>query len=48
MIFDEQIVAQAKEFVNAIKNKRRAHVPALRFEHWQQLMTTVYAELDMI
>lgn len=48
MTFDPQIVAQAKAFVNALKSGRRAHVPALRFEHWQQFMTTVNAEMGYI
>ena len=48
MIFDPQIVAQAKAFVNALKSGRRAYVPALRFEYWQQFMTTVNAELGYI
>lgn len=48
MIFDPQIVAQAKAFVNALKSGRRAHVPALRFEYWQQFMTTVNAEMGYI
>ncbi|EIP3952779.1 succinate dehydrogenase flavoprotein subunit [Salmonella enterica] len=48
MIFDPQIVAQAKAFVNALKAGKRAHVPAFRFEYWQQFMTTVNAELGII
>lgn len=39
MIFDPQIVAQANAFVNALKAGKRAHMPALRFEFWQQFMT---------
>jgi len=46
MIFDPQIVAQAKEFVNAIRTGKRARIPAMRFEFWQQFMTTVYAGLE--
>lgn len=45
MIFDEQIVSQAKAFVNDWRAGRRARMPALRFEHWQQFMTTVRREL---
>jgi hypothetical protein len=47
MIFDPQIVAQAKEFVNALRAGKRAHMPALRFGQWQQFMTTVYAGLGL-
>mgnify|MGYP001048633037 FL=1 len=46
MIFDPQIVAQANAFVNAIRAGKRAHMPAIRFEHWQQFMTTVYARME--
>ncbi|EKS1073423.1 succinate dehydrogenase flavoprotein subunit [Cronobacter sakazakii] len=46
MQFDPQIVAQAKAFVNAFREGKRAHVPPLRFEFWQQFMTTVRAELE--
>ena len=46
MIFDPQIVAQANAFVNALKAGKRAHMPALRFEFWQQLMTTVNARME--
>lgn len=48
MIFDPQIVAQAKAFVNALKAGKRAHVPALRFEYWQQFMITVNTEMGII
>ncbi|ECL7344993.1 succinate dehydrogenase flavoprotein subunit [Salmonella enterica subsp. enterica serovar Winslow] len=48
MIFDPLIVAQAKAFVNALKSGHRAHMPALRFEFWQQFMTTVNIELGNI
>ncbi|MFS7282057.1 succinate dehydrogenase flavoprotein subunit [Serratia proteamaculans] len=48
MNFDPQIVAQAKAFVNALRKGKRAHVPALRFEFWQQFMTTVHAELGVM
>ncbi|ECH4667730.1 succinate dehydrogenase flavoprotein subunit [Salmonella enterica] len=44
MKFDPQIVAQAKAFVNALRRGQRAHMPALRFEFWQQFMTTVNIE----
>jgi hypothetical protein len=47
MEFDPQIVAQAKEFVNALRAGKRAHIPALRFEHWQQFMTSVYSGLGL-
>lgn len=47
MIFDPQIVAQAKEFVNALRAGKRAHMPAIRFEHWQQFMTVVYEGLHL-
>ncbi|EOC1314885.1 succinate dehydrogenase flavoprotein subunit [Cronobacter turicensis] len=46
MQFDPQIVAQAKAFVNAFRAGKRAHVPPLRFEFWQQFMTTVRAEME--
>lgn len=47
MKFDPQTVKQAEEFVNALRAGKRAHMPALRFEHWQQFMTTVYAGLGL-
>jgi len=47
MIFDPRIVAQANDFVNALKQGKRAHVPALKLEHWQQFMTQVYAGLGL-
>lgn len=47
MQFDPQIVAQAKTFVNAYHTGKRAHMPSLRFEYWQQFMTTVRAELGI-
>ncbi|MBU9818465.1 succinate dehydrogenase flavoprotein subunit [Rahnella sp. BCC 1045] len=47
MNFDPKIVAQAKAFVNAYRSGNRAHVPSLRFEYWQQFMTTVRAELGI-
>lgn len=47
MIFDPQIVAQANDFVNALKQGKRARVPALRLAHWQQFMTQVYAGLGL-
>jgi len=43
MTFDPQIVAQANQFVNALRSGKPAHVPVLKLEHWQQFMTTVYA-----
>ncbi len=46
MIFDPQIVAYAKTFVNAYREGKHARVPAIRFEYWQQFMTTVRAELN--
>nr|WP_047709398.1 hypothetical protein [Plesiomonas sp. ZOR0011] len=46
MIFDPQIVAYAKAFVNAYREGKHARVPAIRFEYWQQFMTTVRAELS--
>jgi len=45
--FDLQTVAQAKAFVNALRAGKRAHMPALRFDQWQQFMTTVYAGLGL-
>ncbi|MGR7464162.1 succinate dehydrogenase flavoprotein subunit [Klebsiella aerogenes] len=48
MHFNPEIVAQAKAFVNALKSGQRAHMPALRFEFWQQFMTTVNAELGIV
>lgn len=48
MNFNPEIVAQAKAFVNALKSGKRAHMPALRFEFWQQFMTTVNAELGIV
>ena len=47
MKFDPQTVAQAKAFVNALRAGKRARVPALRFDQWQQFMTTVYAGLGL-
>ncbi|MDV7024463.1 MULTISPECIES: succinate dehydrogenase flavoprotein subunit [Atlantibacter] len=47
MNFDPQIVAQANAFVNALKQGKRARVPALKLEHWQQFMTQVYAGLGL-
>lgn len=46
MIFEEQIVAHAKAFVNAYQAGKPARVPAIRFEHWQQFMTVLRAELN--
>ncbi|MCT4707700.1 succinate dehydrogenase flavoprotein subunit [Enterobacteriaceae bacterium H11S18] len=46
MIIDPQIVAQAKAFVNALKLKQSARVPALKFSQWQQFMSTVHAEMS--
>ncbi|WP_097098511.1 succinate dehydrogenase flavoprotein subunit [Candidatus Pantoea floridensis] len=43
MKFDPVIVSQAESFVNALRNGKRARVPALKLEHWQQFMTKVYA-----
>jgi hypothetical protein len=45
MNFDPQIVAQANAFVNALRCGKRARVPALKLEYWQQFMTVVYAGL---
>ncbi|HAT4410157.1 TPA: succinate dehydrogenase flavoprotein subunit, partial [Citrobacter freundii] len=36
MQFDPQIVAQANAFVNALRSGKRARVPALKLEYWQQ------------
>ena len=47
MNFDPQIVAQANAFVNALHTGRRARVPALKLEYWQQFMTLVYAGLGL-
>jgi len=47
MKFDPQIVAQANEFVNALRSGQRAHVPAMRLEYWPQFMVTVYAGLGL-
>ncbi|PVZ84152.1 succinate dehydrogenase flavoprotein subunit [Serratia sp. S1B] len=47
MNFDPVIVAQAQNFVNALKSGKRGRVPALRFTEWQQFMTTVYAGLGL-
>jgi len=47
MNFDPQIVAQAKAFVNDLRTKGSARVPALKLEHWQQFMTQVYAGLGL-
>ena len=47
MQFDPQIVAQANEFVNALRSGKRAHVPAMSLEYWQPFMTTVYAGLGL-
>lgn len=41
--FDPQIVAQATAFVNALKAKKRAVVPAMRFHQWPQFMIAVHA-----
>lgn len=41
--FDSAIVAQATEFVNALKAKKRARMPAMRFHQWPLFMTTVQA-----
>lgn len=46
MIFEMQMVAYAKAFVNAYREGKHVHVPAIRFEYWQQFMTTVRAELN--
>ncbi|EPD6378177.1 succinate dehydrogenase flavoprotein subunit [Citrobacter freundii] len=34
-------------FVNALRSGKRARVPALKLEHWQQFMTVVYAGLGL-
>lgn len=47
MQFDPQIVAQANAFVNALRSGKRARVPALKLEYWQQFMTVVYAGLGL-
>lgn len=47
MLFDPQTVAQAEAFVNALRSGHRAHVPAMRFEQWQQFMTVVCAGLGL-
>ncbi|WP_210478333.1 succinate dehydrogenase flavoprotein subunit [Pantoea ananatis] len=47
MQFDPQIVSHAQAFVNALRNGKRARVPAIRLEHWQQFMTLVYAGLGL-
>ncbi|KHD99175.1 succinate dehydrogenase flavoprotein subunit [Pantoea stewartii] len=47
MQFDPQIVSHAQAFVNARRNGKRARVPAIRLEHWQQFMTLVYAGLGL-
>ena len=47
MNFDPQIVAQANAFVNALRSGKRARVPALKMEYWQQFMTIVYAGLGL-
>lgn len=47
MNFDPRIVAQANDFVNALKQGKRARVPALKLAHWQQFMTQVYAGLGL-
>jgi len=47
MNFDPQIVAQANAFVNALRSGKRARVPALKLEYWQQFMTLVYAGLGL-
>ncbi|BAS44034.1 MULTISPECIES: hypothetical protein [Klebsiella/Raoultella group] len=47
MNFDPQIVAQANAFVNALRCGKRARVPALKLEYWQQFMTVVYAGLGL-
>ncbi|NIF24043.1 succinate dehydrogenase flavoprotein subunit [Candidatus Pantoea multigeneris] len=46
MIFDAQIVAHATAFVNALQAHKPAHIPAMRFEHWQQFFTTVRALME--
>jgi hypothetical protein len=47
MQFDPQIVSHAQAFVNALRKGKRARVPAIRLEHWQQFMTLVYAGLGL-
>ena len=47
MNFDPQIVAQANAFVNALRSGKRARVPAMKMEYWQQFMTIVYAGLGL-
>ncbi|HED4079719.1 TPA: succinate dehydrogenase flavoprotein subunit, partial [Raoultella planticola] len=42
-----QIVAQANAFVNALRSGKRAHVPAMRLEYWQQFLTVVYSGLGL-
>ena len=46
MIFDQQIVAQALRFVNALRSGELAHVPAMPFALWQQFMTTVNTQME--
>ncbi|WP_168403388.1 succinate dehydrogenase flavoprotein subunit [Erwinia amylovora] len=48
MNFDPKIVAQAREFVNALNANKRARMPAIPFSCWQQFMTTVRAEMGVI
>ncbi|ALQ49483.1 MULTISPECIES: hypothetical protein [Raoultella] len=47
MQFDPQIVAQANAFVNALRSGKRAHVPAMRLEYWQQFLIVVYSGLGL-
>lgn len=48
MNLDPLIVAQAKAFVNAYRSGERAHIPSMRFELWQQFMSTVRGELGIL
>ncbi|CAM3826605.1 succinate dehydrogenase flavoprotein subunit [Rouxiella silvae] len=48
MNFNEEIVAQAKAFVNARVEGKNARVPAIKFCFWQQFMTTVLHELELV
>lgn len=47
MTFDPQIVAQANEFVNALRTGKRPRVPAMKFADWQVFMNTVFAGLHL-
>ncbi|ELW2866253.1 succinate dehydrogenase flavoprotein subunit [Salmonella enterica] len=42
MVINPVIEAQAEAFVNARRAGKRARVPAIRFEFWQQFWAVVY------